>query len=105
LQLVRPDAFTLFVGAEGEAWSEAALAAAQKRGIDVHVYAVHARGDLVDSSGDWARLRGHGETGAVLVRPDGHVVFRALNGGDDPLVVLQHAFEVALGFSVAAQAE
>jgi 2,4-dichlorophenol 6-monooxygenase len=104
LQLIRPDAFTLFVGGEGEVWRDAALAAAQKHGIDADVYAVHARGELVDSTGDWARLRGHGESGAVLVRPDGHVVFRARDLGDDPRATIEHAFHVALGFSLASDA-
>jgi 2,4-dichlorophenol 6-monooxygenase len=70
----------------------------QTRGVDVNVYAVHADGELVDSSGDWARLRGHGEAGAVLVRPDGHVVFRARDLDDDPRTTLERALDVALGY-------
>lgn len=32
--------------------------------------------DVTDGTGSWARLRGHAEGGALLVRPDGFVAAR-----------------------------
>ena len=32
--------------------------------------------DLIDASGDWRRSYGIDDSGAVLVRPDGHVAWR-----------------------------
>jgi 2,4-dichlorophenol 6-monooxygenase len=49
--------------------------------------------DLVDVRLAWLKSRDIGRTGAVLVRPDGHVAFRSLGSVDDPLAVLNSAFD------------
>jgi 2,4-dichlorophenol 6-monooxygenase len=79
-QLVRPNAFLLLAGVRGEQWCTAAEKWAGALGIEIDAYRI---GDeLLDIAGRWAELRGHGDEGVVLVRPDGHVTFRAAAAED-----------------------
>lgn len=68
--------FLLLTDPDGaDPWSAAARAAAEKFGVPVDVAVV---GDgTSDIDGGWARVRGVGDGGAVLVRPDNHVAYRA----------------------------
>ena len=53
---------------------------------------------LVDVDGTWTRYHRIGENGAVLVRPDGHVCWRAFGGPDGHAGVgLGDALDIALG--------
>jgi 2,4-dichlorophenol 6-monooxygenase len=70
LDLVPYDRFTLIAGPDGAAW---ATAAAAQHGVR----AVVAGRDFGDPEGRWAALAGIGRDGAVLVRPDQHVAWRA----------------------------
>ncbi|OLM15399.1 FAD-binding monooxygenase, PheA/TfdB family, similarity to 2,4-dichlorophenol 6-monooxygenase [Pseudonocardia sp. Ae505_Ps2] len=45
--------------------------------------------EVTDVYDDWARLRGVGEDGCVLVRPDAHVAWRAEALPDDPADALR----------------
>ncbi|MEV3861278.1 FAD-dependent monooxygenase [Streptomyces sp. NPDC050095] len=58
----------LHVGPEGDAWAAAAARAAQDLGVNVDTYHLDA---------DLAEPHGIGTHGALLVRPDGHVAWRA----------------------------
>ena len=49
--------------------------------------------DLVDEQGAWLRLSETEDTGAVLVRPDGHVAWRCLKAPADPRGVLIDAMK------------
>ncbi|MDR2256031.1 MAG: FAD-dependent monooxygenase [Arthrobacter sp.] len=69
--------FALLVGPGGAAWRGAA------EGLDVDVVAVGPGLDAEDPECSWARLRGVSEAGAVLVRPDLHVAWRADTLPDD----------------------
>jgi 2,4-dichlorophenol 6-monooxygenase len=91
--LQRPGTFLLLAGSGGEPWCEAAVGA----DVPIDAYRVGAGCDLQDQDGAWSTLRGHGEGGVVLVRPDGHVSFRAASLAGNPAGELQHALEVALG--------
>jgi 2-polyprenyl-6-methoxyphenol hydroxylase-like FAD-dependent oxidoreductase len=69
-------AFVLLAGPEGEAWHEAASRAAGA--VDVPVEAHRVGGDeLRDPAGGFAAAYGISASGAVLVRPDGFVAWRA----------------------------
>ncbi|QFZ86193.1 aromatic ring hydroxylase [Variovorax paradoxus] len=78
--------FVLLAGAKGGAWKEAARIAARQCNADVQAYVIDVAGDLEDADGLWARLRQIEDDGAILVRPDGHVGWRAaslpLNPGE-----------------------
>ncbi len=71
--------FVLLAGPEGTAWCESARAAVKQLGIEVDVHRVGANG-LVDPNGAFADAYGISSTGAVLVRPDGFVAWRAKTG-------------------------
>ena len=67
LDLVPYDRFTLIAGPDGAAWATAAAG----------VRTVVAGRDFAGPEGRWAALTGIGRDGALLVRPDGHVAWRA----------------------------
>ncbi len=72
--------FVVLAGPRGQVWRNAAEKASENLGIPVEAYLVgNGRDrDLVpESDADWAKLHGAAEDGAVLVRPDGYVAWRA----------------------------
>ncbi|MGA8013303.1 MAG: FAD-dependent monooxygenase [Candidatus Acidiferrales bacterium] len=71
--------FTLLAGPEGNAWCDSAAAAAKQLGIEIDVHRVGAKG-LADPDGTFAAAYGISPNGAVLVRPDGFVAWRAKTG-------------------------
>lgn len=108
--LLRPGAFLCLAGASGQAWRDAGLDVALSTGVPLDLYMVGPGHELRDREGDWTRLRGHGEEGVVLVRPDGFVAARAdtiaraaaqagavPGDGRGPTAWLQRALGTALG--------
>lgn len=76
--------FVLLTGLRGQTWRVASQRAAEQLGVPLRCYSIGAEGDLVDESGAWLDLYGVDVDGAVLVRPDGHVAWRATSEGADP---------------------
>lgn len=76
--------FVMLTGANGRAWCTAVEQAIERLGMPLRCYVIGPEGDWIDESGDWTRLYGVGADGAVLVRPDGHVMWRAANVSGDP---------------------
>jgi 2-polyprenyl-6-methoxyphenol hydroxylase-like FAD-dependent oxidoreductase len=76
--------FVLFVGPDGSGWREGARRAARQLHLDLDVHMIDGPSDLRDPSGGF--LAGYGITGAgaVLVRPDGFVAWRATGAADTP---------------------
>lgn len=66
----------LFTGIGGEFWKEATRDIAKETGVPIEVHSVGFRQEWEDSYFDWERVRGVGESGAVLVRPDRFVAWR-----------------------------
>jgi 2,4-dichlorophenol 6-monooxygenase len=99
--LVQPGRLVLIAGEQGGEWV-AAAASAVELGAPLDVYrvspdAVQEVDGLQDVDGAWAALRGHGERGAVLVRPDGHVAYRSNAEDDaDPTASLTTALQTVL---------
>jgi hypothetical protein len=87
--------FVLLAGSSASAWCAAAEAAGRSLGVPVDTSGIGA--DLDDSSGVIAELHGTGPDGAVLVRPDGFVAWRASEADDDAEGVLERALGAALG--------
>ena len=83
LDLLGP-VFTLFTGDSGGAWLAAAESVSATLGVPVTVRHIAARGDTVDVDGKWAATTGLGPAGALLVRPDAFVGWRADDPPDDP---------------------
>src|SRR5262245_46774706 len=69
--------FVLLTGADGAVWRDAALQAANGLGIELVARRIGTGGDLVDVDGRWPSAYGVTSMGAVLVRPDGFVGWRA----------------------------
>jgi 2-polyprenyl-6-methoxyphenol hydroxylase-like FAD-dependent oxidoreductase len=91
LDLFGPD-FVLLAGAEGESWRSAAKSAADHLGVPVEAY---REGDDFESE-RFAELYGVGSSGAVLVRPDGFVAWRAAGPAGDAAAELRGALARAL---------
>lgn len=83
--------FTLFTGITGQPWVQAAEKAAEQLGIKVGTVVIGPGQEITDLYFDWAKQRGTAEDGAVLVRPDKHVGWRAHTLSADPLSELTSA--------------
>ncbi len=88
-------AFVLLAGEAGADWIDAAHRLDDPTLPAINAYRVAPDGDLV-AEGNFCRLYGITEAGAVLVRPDGHVGFRAPAGVPDAAAALGHALDQIL---------
>jgi hypothetical protein len=74
--------FVVLAGSGGESWCTAARAAGSALGVPVDTYRV---GDgVIDRSGTLEAVCGIGGEGAMLVRPDGFVAWRATAASPEP---------------------
>jgi putative polyketide hydroxylase len=71
--------FCMLAAAHGGAWCDAARAAAGDLGLTLDAYEVD-RGDVGDPGGRFADAYGLSPSGAVVIRPDGFVAWRAVDG-------------------------
>ena len=81
--------FVLLAGADGAAWRDAALQVGNRLDIRLVAQRIGAGGDLVAVDGRWPSAYGITSTGAVLVRPDGLVSWRAEERVDHPEQMLE----------------
>jgi 2,4-dichlorophenol 6-monooxygenase len=95
--LIHGGHFVLIAGEDGADWVDAALKIAAERCIPLRASRV-GFGDVdhVDVLCGWLKNRGIGSSGAVLVRPDRYVGFRASDAVSDPAAVLADAFDQIL---------
>jgi 2,4-dichlorophenol 6-monooxygenase len=99
LDLVDPKGFTLLTGVGGHNWQTSAEQIAERVRTPITVHVIGERGGLYDPYGDWANRCEVDTTGAVLVRPDGHVVWRCPTASPDGPQQLSNAINQALGLS------
>ena len=86
----------LLTGTDGAAWRAAAQEAAAPRQTPIEVLSVGEAGDLQAPAGRFETLYGVEPDGAVLVRPDGFVGWRAHRAGDAPAEDLARALTTIL---------
>lgn len=91
LDLLPYGRFTVVTGPKGGAWAEAAA-----RIRDVRVGCLAIGGDWADPQGAWAAVSGLAPDGALLVRPDQHVAWRAPRLPADPHAALLGALRELL---------
>ncbi|HUN25719.1 MAG TPA: FAD-dependent monooxygenase [Steroidobacteraceae bacterium] len=87
--------FLLVAGPQGHGWVTAA--SKLKDEFDVPLSSLHISTDVVDPEGTWTDRHGIAEDGAILVRPDGFVAWRAKELELDPYATLRRGLGVALG--------
>jgi hypothetical protein len=83
--------FALLAGPGGQRWLAAASQAGVALGCPVSGYRVAADGGLVDKGESFAQAYGLGSDGAVLVRPDTVVAWRAPADAGDPRAAVEEA--------------
>ncbi|KJZ75782.1 hypothetical protein HIM_04939 [Hirsutella minnesotensis 3608] len=69
--------FVLFTGIGGEPWKAAVKRVSEELGVPLQAHSIGFRQEWEDFYFEWERLRGVEESGAVLVRPDRFVAWRA----------------------------
>ena len=94
--LARYGRFTLLTGTAGEAWAAAADTVAAELGIPLGAVVIGPGREVTDLYYDWAAQREVQEDGAILVRPDKHVGWRADVLPDDPAAALRSALAAIL---------
>jgi 2,4-dichlorophenol 6-monooxygenase len=88
--------FTLITGTTGQDWTTAAQKVSDQLGVTVTSVVIGPGQEITDLYFDWAKLRGVAEDGAVLVRPDKHVGWRADRLPADPEGALHAAVSAIL---------
>ncbi|HEY3477342.1 MAG TPA: monooxygenase, partial [Streptomyces sp.] len=89
----------LLCGPEGDDWHEAGLRVAKRSGIPLACYRVgpdEAHELAPEEGADWAGLHDAAADGAVLVRPDGFIAWRAQTAQPTPERVLEEALNSVL---------
>jgi 2-polyprenyl-6-methoxyphenol hydroxylase-like FAD-dependent oxidoreductase len=90
------DRFVLLAGPTGQPWCDAATAAAEDLGVPLTAYRVAPDGVLVDAGSSFPHAFGTGADGAVLVRPDGVIGWRATARAEDARTEVERAMRQLL---------
>lgn len=88
--------FTVFTGIGGEPWREAAQEVGAELGIDLTVLQIGPSCEYKDVLGDWAKIREIADDGALLVRPDRYIGWRAASLSESPATELRGALKQIL---------
>ena len=91
--------FTVLTGLRGQDWVAAAETVGKELGIEIAVHIIGPRQKWQDLAGDWARSSEIEENGAVLVRPDHHVAWRATEMPGNPEAELRRALKDVLALA------
>jgi putative polyketide hydroxylase len=83
--------YVLLTPPGGVQWAAVSRRLASELSLPLEAYVIGAQGDLVADGAAFAALYGVSDSGAVLVRPDGHVAWRVTTVPDDPAAALVDA--------------
>lgn len=97
LDLCGKGRFTLLTGLSGIAWKHEAERVSQSLGIDLKVCVIGPGQAFVDTYGEYANISEIDESGALLVRPDMFIAFRAKDASQKSLEQLIVAMRNILG--------
>ncbi|MGC5346234.1 FAD-dependent monooxygenase [Streptomyces sp. DT24] len=97
LDLIRTR-FTLLTASDGGTWLDALAGVASKLGVEVDGFRIAPDGDVVDADAQWPRAAGITGSGALLVRPDGFIGWRAAVLSEAPDEALFQALAELLCF-------
>ncbi|QBD76448.1 FAD-dependent oxidoreductase [Ktedonosporobacter rubrisoli] len=89
--------FVLLSGPEGSGWLGAAQNVAAHTGVELEAYRVGPIGELLDPEQRWLKACGISASGALLIRPDGFVAWRAEQLAPEPEQELEHVLTRILG--------
>lgn len=96
LDLCGKGRFTLLTGLSGSAWVETAAKAAAALKLDIQVHVIGPGQTYVDTYGDFAQAMEVAESGALLVRPDMFIGWRAADASAGSLDALLTAMRSLL---------
>jgi 2,4-dichlorophenol 6-monooxygenase len=97
LDLCHYDRFTLLVGADGGAWSDAARRVSREVGVEIEPAPVGLGQSNNDVLGKWIHTRETTDRGCLLVRPDRVVAWRCPDRVADPVGALRGVVARVLG--------
>ncbi|MGW2958927.1 FAD-dependent oxidoreductase [Streptomyces sp. NPDC001220] len=97
MDLAPYDRWTLLTGIAGEAWERAAQRVGEELGVPLTTVVIGPGREVTDLYYDWAKLRGIDESGVLLVRPDKHIAWRAVELPENPEDQLRAALLAVLG--------
>lgn len=95
--------FALITGAKGDAWIAAAAEAASRYDVEIATLKVGVGCPHGDTAGLWDAAKQIDDDGAILIRPDNVVAFRAMSIVADPSVTLAKALGQILGRDSATE--
>ena len=104
LDLVQHDGLVVIAGADGKGWPGCAAEVAAELGYPVVVHQIGATHSYTDPQDSWRRVGGPVGSGAILVRPDGHIGWRASVCDGRARASLRQACFAALGRPATAKA-
>jgi putative polyketide hydroxylase len=88
--------FTVLTGDDGARWIETAAAVSTALTVPITVHCIGSAGDVLDPNGAWAQITGLAPGGALLVRPDDFVGWRAERFPAEPEFELRRALSAIL---------
>ena len=94
--LVPCDGFVIITGQVESAWEVAAQKAAEKFGIRIDVVSIADNAEVKDLKHEWRRIREFGDDGAILVRPDQIIAWRAMHAHKEPIQTLESVLRSVL---------
>ncbi len=86
----------LLAGPEGDTWCDAARVTAARLHIELEACRIATDSEYSDPEQHWPEQAGIHADGALLVRPDGVVAWRAKTGADEPQQLLEQVFSTLL---------